>query len=92
MPRFRWSFQAKIARGMHPELRPTVLSNFHAASGDRKQYFISRVNACVMNNIAGDDECSRAKCTTFDAAHPSLRRVATCHVRTLLPSHEGVCS
>ena len=91
MPRFR-SFKAKIARGMHPELRPTVLSNVHAASGDRKQYFISSVNACVMNNIAGDDECSRAKCTTFDAAHPSLRRAATCHVRTLLPSPEGVRS
>ena len=71
MPRFRWSFQAKIAHGVHPKLRLTVLSNFHAASGDRKQYFISRVNACMMNNIAGDGECSRARCTTFDAVPPT---------------------
>ena len=46
IPCFRWSFQPKIAHGAHPKLRPTVRSNFHAAiSGDRKQYFISRVNA-----------------------------------------------
>ena len=30
MPRFRWSFQPKIARWAHPTLRPTVRSNFHA--------------------------------------------------------------
>ena len=29
MPRFRWSFQPKIA-GAHPNLRPTDLSNFRA--------------------------------------------------------------
>ena len=29
MPRFRWSFQPKIA-GEHPNLRPTDLSNFRA--------------------------------------------------------------
>ena len=29
MPRFRWSFQQKIA-GAHPNLRPTDLSNFRA--------------------------------------------------------------
>ena len=43
-------------------------------------------------NIAGDDECSRVKCITFDAADPSLRRAATCHVRTFSPGPEGVCS
>ena len=43
-------------------------------------------------NIAGDDECSRARCITFDAGHPSLRRAATCHVRTFLPGPEGVRS
>ena len=31
MPRFRWSFQPKIARGADPKLRPTVRSNFHVA-------------------------------------------------------------
>ena len=31
MPRFRRSFQPKIARGGHPNLRPTFCSNFHAA-------------------------------------------------------------
>ena len=31
MPRFRWSIQPKIARGAHPNLRPTVCSNVHAA-------------------------------------------------------------
>ena len=31
MPRFRWSFQPKIAHGAHPNLRPTVFSNVHAA-------------------------------------------------------------
>ena len=31
MPRFRWSFQPKIAHGAHPNLRPTVCSNVHAA-------------------------------------------------------------
>ena len=31
MPRFRWSFQRKIARGAHPVLRPFVRSNVHAA-------------------------------------------------------------
>ena len=46
MPRFRRSFQPKIARGGHPNLRPTFCSNVHAAInfGDRRQYFISRVN------------------------------------------------
>ena len=43
-------------------------------------------------NIAVGDECSRARCITFGAAHPSLRRAATCHVRTLLPGPEGVRS
>ena len=36
--------------------------------------------------------CSRARCITFGAAHSSLRRAATCHVRTLLPGPEGVRS
>ena len=31
MPRFRRSFQPKIARGGHPNLRPTFCSNVHAA-------------------------------------------------------------
>ena len=31
MPRFRWSFQPKIARGAHSNLRPSVHSNSHAA-------------------------------------------------------------
>ena len=31
MPRFRRSFQPKIARGGHPNLRPTFCSNIHAA-------------------------------------------------------------
>ena len=31
MPRFRWSFQPKIASGALPKLWPTVRSNFHAA-------------------------------------------------------------
>ena len=31
MPRFRWSFQPKIARGAHPKLWPIVRSNVHAA-------------------------------------------------------------
>ena len=31
MSRFRWSFKPKIARGAHPNLRPTVCSNVHAA-------------------------------------------------------------
>ena len=31
MPCFRWSIQPKIARGAHPNLRPTVCSNVHAA-------------------------------------------------------------
>ena len=41
-------------------------------------------------NIAGGDEYSRTRCITFGAAHPSLRRAATCDVRTLLPGPEGV--
>ncbi len=36
--------------------------------------------------------CSRLRCITFGAAHPSLRWAATCHVRTLLPGPEGVRS
>ena len=43
-------------------------------------------------NIAGGDECSRARCITFGAAHPSLRRAATCDVRTPLPGPDGVRS
>ena len=43
-------------------------------------------------NIAGDDECSRARCIAFDAADPSLRRAATCRVRTLSPGPGGVRS
>ena len=43
-------------------------------------------------NIAGDDECSRARCITFYAADPSLRRAATCHVRTLSLGPDGVRS
>ena len=39
-----------------------------------------------MNSpIAGGDECSRARCITFDSAHASLLRATNCHVRTLLP-------
>ena len=51
MPRFRWSFQPKIAHGAHPNLRPTVFQMSMLPSGDRKQYFISRVNSCVMNHV-----------------------------------------
>ena len=43
-------------------------------------------------NIAGGNECSRARCITFGAAYTFLRRAATCHVRTLLPGPEGVRS
>ena len=43
-------------------------------------------------SIAGSDECSRARCITFGAAHLSLRRAATCDVRTLLYGPESVCS
>ena len=43
-------------------------------------------------NIAGGDECSRARCIMFGTAHPFLRQAATCHVRTLLPGPEGVRS
>ena len=52
MPRFRRSFQPKIA-GSHPNLRSTVRSIFsQLPSGDHKQYFISRVvYACVMNHV-----------------------------------------
>ena len=56
MPRFRWSFQPKIALGGHPNLRPTVCSNVHAAislvtATSRQQYFTSIVNSCVMNHV-----------------------------------------
>ena len=52
-PCFLWLFQPQIARGADPKLRPIVISKFHAAmpSGDRKQYFLSRVNASVMNHV-----------------------------------------
>ena len=43
-------------------------------------------------NIADGDECSCARCIAFGAAYTSLRRAATCHVRTLLPGPEGVRS
>ena len=43
-------------------------------------------------NIDDGDEGIRARCITFGAAHPSLRRAATCHVRTLLLGPEGVRS
>ena len=46
----------------------------------------------VSINIVGGDECSRARCIMFGAAHLSLRRAATCHVWTLLPGPEGVRS
>ena len=44
-------------------------------------------------NSAGGGECTRARCRpiTFGPAHPSLRRAATCHVRTLLPGPEAGC-
>ena len=45
MLRFWCSFQPKIA-GANPNLRATVHSNFHAAIWC-KQYFISRVDACI---------------------------------------------
>ena len=50
-PCFRWSFQHKIVRSAHTNLRPTVRSNLRAAIFDRKQYVISRVNACVMIHV-----------------------------------------
>ena len=225
MPRFRWSFQPKIARGAHPNLRPTVCSNVHAAiwwpqaifhieskflrdeprdcghsrpfgyirfttsrrkshvfyvkpamlkkitivsfdqrascrtlaielvrqnanstyrskqSGHKEPSWPSGIRAagliwntlstkswltlttsvrllyntstviwCInfrFNNysIHNYDNawhciqyqyrwwwCSRVRCITFGAAHPSLRWAATCHVRTLLPGPEGVRS
>ena len=58
-------------------------------------YIIMTMHDIVFSmNIAGDDECSRTRCIrpTFDAADPSLRRAATCHVRTLSPGPEGVRS
>ena len=40
MPLFRWSFQPKIA-GAHPNLPPTVRSNFRAVVGDRRAIYVT---------------------------------------------------
>ena len=53
MPRFRWSFQPKslAARTLGCDRQFAQISML--PSGDRKQYFISRVNACMMNHLIG---------------------------------------
>ena len=56
-------------------------------------YIIMQNHDIVFSmNIVGGDECSRARCIMFGAAHPSLRQAATCQVRTLLPGPDGVRS
>ena len=51
MQRFRRSFQPKLA-GSHPNFRSTVRSIFFVLPfGDHRQYFLSRVYACVMNHM-----------------------------------------
>ena len=53
---FRWSFQPKLA-GSHPNLRSTLRSKCSVLpSGDHKQYFISRVYACVMSHVISASE------------------------------------
>ena len=66
-PRFWRSFQPKIA-GAPPNLRSTVRSIFSVLpSGDHKQYFISRVNACVMNHVILS--CQPTPLATFVLRH-----------------------
>ena len=53
MPSLRWSFQPKIADGatriLSCDRQFAEISML--PSGDRKQYQISRLNACVMNHV-----------------------------------------
>ena len=52
MPRFRWSFQPKIACA-HPNLRPSVLSNFreHCRLVTNEQYQRDATSSRVMNHV-----------------------------------------
>ena len=87
MPRFRWSFQPKIA-GAHPNLRPTDLSNVRAVVWWLWQCVYPLGISLVVIVL-----CSIARCIIFGPpACPSLWRAATCNVRTLLPGPEGVRS
>ncbi len=53
IPRFRWSFQPKIA-GAHPNLRSTVRSNFGAVVWWPQSIF--HIGACVMNHVIAASE------------------------------------
>ena len=59
MPRFRWSFQPKIA-GAHPNLRPTDLSNFRAVVWWLWQCVYSLGISLVVIVL-----CSIARCIIF---------------------------
>ena len=59
MPRFRWSFQPKIA-GTHPNLRPTDLSNFRAVVWWLWQCVYSLGISLVVIAV-----CSIARCIIF---------------------------
>ena len=50
MPRFRWSFQPKIA-GAHPNLRLIVRSNFHAIVQRAIFYVIETNEPCACGNL-----------------------------------------
>ena len=68
MPHFRWSFHPKIV-GAHPKLRLADRQFAQISmlpSGDCKQYFISSVNACVMNHVV---EANQPPLVTFVLRH-----------------------
>ena len=67
MPRFRWSFQPKIA-GAHPNLRPTDLSNFRAVVWWLWQCVYSLGISLVVIVL-----CSIARCIIFGVTRLPVR-------------------
>ena len=88
MPRFRWSFQPKIAAA-HPNLRPTDLSNFRAVVWWLWQCVFPLGISLVVIVL-----CIIARCIIVGVPRLPVRpwRAATCNVRTLLPGPDGVRS
>ena len=68
MPRFGWSFQPIIAHGTHPTCDRQFVQMSMLPSGDRKQYFISRVLRDEPHDC-GPRSCRRERILVLTNAH-----------------------